>query len=202
MHRRYFSQGLTALLLAGTMTPGLAADLTVAPGQFVMALANRAFLSAGSGSLSAGERDQRLGALLDEDFDIQRISSFVTGRFWQKANEPGRAAFASALRDYLVRTFAQRFADYDGGSFRIAGVPRRNLDHVIVYTEITERTSGRPVKLEWRLVEADGYRVIDVSVEGISMALTQREEFVSVLTRNVGDLGSLVRQLQTNVSAR
>jgi phospholipid transport system substrate-binding protein len=47
--------------------------------------------------------------------------------------------------------------------------------------------------MEWRLVADNGrYKVDDVIVEGVSMAVTQRSEFASIIQRNGGQLGGLI----------
>jgi phospholipid transport system substrate-binding protein len=72
----------------------------------------------------------------------------------------------------------------------------------VVYTEVDQPGSDQPLKVEWRVVDHDGYRIDDVSIAGISMALTQREEFSSSLQRNGGSVSSLIRQLHVKMSAQ
>ena len=48
-------------------------------------------------------------------------------------------------------------------------------------TEIV-RPSGPPITAEWRVRVIDGkYRIIDIAIEGISMAVTKRSEFSAVI---------------------
>ncbi len=55
---------------------------------------------------------------------------------------------------------------------------------VVVSTRI-DRPSGPPIAAEWRVRATDNrLRIIDVSVEGVSMVVTQRSEFASVIQRN------------------
>ena len=49
--------------------------------------------------------------------------------------------------------------------------------------------------------ERDGrFRILDVSVEGVSMALMLRQEFASVL-RNQGGVDALIKTLRARVTA-
>ena len=45
-----------------------------------------------------------------------------------------------------------------------------------------DRPAGPPIMADWRVRIIDKqYRIIDVSVEGVSMAVTQRSEFNAVI---------------------
>jgi phospholipid transport system substrate-binding protein len=46
------------------------------------------------------------------------------------------------------------------------------------------RPNGPPVELDWRLrAGANAYRIVDLTVEGVSMAVTQRQDFSAVIAR-------------------
>jgi phospholipid transport system substrate-binding protein len=202
MRARYFIRALSLLLLASLAAPCYAAAPPGAPSAFVAELARQALLSVNSKTLSSADRQRRLEGLLDEDFDVPRISSFVLGRYWQKASDAERQSFSAVLRDFLVRIYSRRFTDYDGQSFRVVGQRAESATSTLVYSEIGQSVSGQPVKVEWSVVDSDRYRVIDMSVAGVSMVLAQREEFMSALERNGGDLSGLIRQLQAKTSAQ
>ena len=55
---------------------------------------------------------------------------------------------------------------------------------IVVHTRI-DRPSGPPIEAHWRVRgKGSTQRIIDVMVEGISMAVTQRAEFKSVVRRH------------------
>ena len=60
----------------------------------------------------------------------------------------------------------------------------------------------KPIKVAWR-VRADGhvYRVVDILVEGLSMGVTQREEFASFIRQNNGRVQSLLIELRKRIEA-
>ena len=75
----------------------------------------------------------------------------------------------------------------------------RNNKYTIVNTTFVD-SQGRRVKTDWRLRERDGaYKVFDVMVEGVSMAITLRSEYASVI-RNAGGLGGLVELLKEKLA--
>jgi phospholipid transport system substrate-binding protein len=189
-------------LFASLAAPCYAADSPAAQSAFVAELAHKALLSANDKTLTSTARRQRLEGLLDADFDMPRIAGFVLGRRWLQASDTERQQFTAVFRDFMVRTYAQRFTQYNDDSFRIVGQREESPTSTMVYTEISRAASGQPVKLEWRVADRNGYKIVDMNVAGVSMALTQREEFAAVLQRNGGDLPSLIRQLEVKMSAQ
>ena len=201
MRTRHVVHGLAMLLLTSLAAPCFAAAPANEPGSFVSEVAQKALLSATNATLSSAERTRRLGGMLDEDFDVPQIARFVLGRYWQKATDAERQTFTAVFRDFMVHIYSRRFNQYNGESFRVVGQSPTTETGTIVYTEMNQPASGQPVKVEWRVVGSDGYRIIDISVAGISMALVQRDDFLSFLQQNGGDLSSLVRQLQSKTTA-
>ena len=55
-------------------------------------------------------------------------------------------------------------------------------DQITIVLSQIDHASGPPTKVEWR-VRHDGndYKIVDVEVEGVSMALTERDEFASAI---------------------
>ena len=54
-----------------------------------------------------------------------------------------------------------------------------------------------PMKIDWRLVTDNGtYKISDIIIEGISMMVTQRSEFASVVQRNGGQVRGLIAMMR------
>ena len=59
-----------------------------------------------------------------------------------------------------------------------------------------------PIKVDWRLTAQNGsYKINDVIVDGISMAVTQRFEFTSAIERDGGQLQGLLASLRQQMPA-
>ena len=117
-------------------------------------------------------------------FDIPFIGRFVIGRYWRAATPGQRGEYLALYSEFFLQTYASRIADYAGHSFAVTSVRAVNARDFVVRTEIA-RAGGRPFTTDWRVRLIDGrYRVIDIMVEGISMAVTQRSEFASFAQRD------------------
>jgi phospholipid transport system substrate-binding protein len=56
---------------------------------------------------------------------------------------------------------------------------------------------GPVIKVDWRLRRhAEGWRVVDIMVEGVSLALAQRAEFAAVIRGSGGRVSGLLAKLR------
>jgi phospholipid transport system substrate-binding protein len=190
--------GVVLPLLASVAAPAYAVPASGDASAFVAELAQNALRAGNDKALSVADRQRAFSALLDSDFDLPGIARFVLGRYWQTTNDSERQEFTTAFRDFMVRSYSQRFTEYRGETFRVVGQHTEGASSTLVDTEITQATSGQVVKMEWRVVARDAYKIMDMSVGGVSMVLTQRDEFAASLERSGGGVPSLVRQMNSS----
>jgi phospholipid transport system substrate-binding protein len=133
--------------------------------------------------------------MLRQDFALTEISRFVLGPYWRVANGGQRREFRSLFEDYLVHYYGQQFAQSGGESLRVNGT-RTDPAGVVVTSQIV-RPQGPPIEIDWRLAVSDGhYKISDVSIDGVSMALTQRSEFAGIVQRNGGRMAGLLATIR------
>ena len=175
-------------------------------GAFLVSFGQDAAEQLNDPNLSEDERAARFRELLNEAVDLEAIVKFVLGRHWRAASEQERADFEEVFEEIALQRFLPMFtqsdSEYRGESFDILEQrPSTHAeDQVFVHTQV-QRPEGPPVVLIWRVRERDGgFKVLDVSVEGISMALTLREEYGSVI-RQQGGVGPLVALLRDKLAA-
>jgi len=180
------------LVLGLAAAPALAADA----GQTITDLGARTLDALSQKGMSQAEREKRFRELWEEGFDVPYIARSVAGQYWRGANDQQRQNFVKALDDYIVRIYSQRFSDYHGENFKVLK-SRSEGDGAYVNSQVIRPSGAPPVKIDWRLRKSgDGYKIIDVIVEGISMVTTQRDEFGAVIQRNGGQLDALTNILR------
>ncbi len=167
---------------------------------FLAALTEKAIAQLSDESLPVAERTQRFRALFRENFDIPAIGRFVLGRYWRKATPEVRERFLAVFEDVMVQRFAPKFAGYAETRFEVGMVrPLRDEGQYVVNTTITP-TEGEPLRVGWRVRENGGrFRILDVVGEGVSMALTLRSEYASVIKNSGGRVEGLIAQLREHV---
>jgi phospholipid transport system substrate-binding protein len=138
------------------------------------------------------QRQAQFRALFHDDFDSPGIARFVLGRYWRTASAEEQKEFLKLFEDYVVFVYTARLSDFGGEQFKISG-SRPDADAVIVSTDVITPGAPQPLKIDWRLVnDAGAYKISDVIVEGVSMAVTQRSEFASVIQRHGGQIQGLI----------
>jgi phospholipid transport system substrate-binding protein len=183
------------IVLAGALAPAIPAAAAADPAAVVSNLGSRALEVLGKNAPQS-QRVARFRELLREDFDVPAISRFVLGRYWNVATEEQRAEFVKLFEEYIALAYSTRLAEYTGETFKVTG-SRPDADGAIVSSQIVRPAGAAPVKVDWRLTGRNGaYKISDVSVDGISMAVTQRSEFASVIQHNGGQVQGLITMLR------
>ncbi len=185
---------LTLLLLVGVTGPAMAAMPSDA-GAPAVAFMNKLWSSAIevlNKQTPVAERQTRFRKLFHKDFDAPGIARFVLGRYWRTATPAEQKEFLKLFENYVVFVYTARLSDFGGEQFKISG-SRPDQDAVIVSTDVISPGAPQPLKVDWRLVNDDGsFKISDVIVEGVSMAVTQRSEFASVIQRHGGQVQGLL----------
>ena len=133
--------------------------------------------------------------LVRQDFDLARISRFVLGPYWRKASPAQRQEFANLFTEHMISMYGRRLMGSGDGDFVVTG-SRTNPDGVIVTSQIVPR-QGAPIAVDWRLDVSDNlYKIEDVTIAGVSMALTQRSEVAQSLARHGGQLETLLAAMR------
>lgn len=167
-------------------------------GDFVKQLGDRAIQALTAHGITQAEREFRFRALFRESFNVKRISRFVLGQYSRKLPPSDAEEYQKLFEDLVVATYAARFAEYSGQSFVIKRVtkPKGRRD-AIVLSEIRPANGGPVIRIDWQVHGKDGdYKIVDVRVEGVSMSITQRDEFTAVIRKNKGKLDSLMAALR------
>jgi phospholipid transport system substrate-binding protein len=192
--RRLF---LISAVLIGLLPHSAQAADPEAAKTFVRSLANEAIQLMGRKDFPGPERTQKFRELFKRGFDVDAIGRFVLGRFWRDATEAEQQEYLRLFEDLIVATYAGRFSEYSGETLTVMDA-RPEEDRFILVTSHVNRLAGNPpIRLDWRVVEKDGtFKIVDVVVEAVSMSVTQRSEFSSVIQRGGGKVQSLIVALR------
>jgi phospholipid transport system substrate-binding protein len=162
----------------------IAVAQTSGASQFIRNLGEEAIKVLASRDTALDAREARFRSLLANGFDLDFISRFVLGRFWRGASPEQRSSYQQLFTKYVLRVYSSRFGGYAGETLNIVAERVAGKRDVMITTQI-DRPSGPPIRADWRVRKKNGtYRIIDVMVERVSMAATQRSEFASVIKRN------------------
>ena len=196
--RRRATALLAALMLL-LYAPGLArAAAPEGAGIFLTALTDRAVAQLTEPGLAEAERKLRFRELLNEAFDLPVIGRFVLGRYWRRVDEAQRNDFLDAFEDMMLYRFLPLFSEFSSDKFDVGpSRPYKNNPEFVSVESKLRQESGEPIHVNWRVRKHDDvYKIVDIVAEGVSIAVTLRSEYVSVLKRNGGDVAALTQVLR------
>lgn len=155
-------------------------------------------------SLTNDGKLDRLVDLLEGPIDLDLAARLILGRHWRTASAEQQQEYLDLFRAYALDSIASKLNLYDGQSYEISSARVLNERDALVATRILSEGGRPPLRVDWRLREIDGELVaIDVIVENVSMIVTQRSEFSSVVERSGIDglLAELRSRIGTNQPA-
>ena len=208
-----FRSGFLAVILVGSMlgAPAFAQTATpaaqsqndpqqTAASQFIQTLGNNAIGAIANKNLTPDQRSDKFRDILRTSFDLPTIGRFVIGRTWNAATPDEQKEYMRLFEELVIKTYGDRLTLYTGEGFRVTGARAESEKDSIVNSQITHPDGSQPTAIDWRVRQRDGkIGVIDVVVEGVSLSVTQRQEYASVIQRSGGQIGGLLDQMRQQV---
>lgn len=128
-------------------------------------------------------------------FDFKYVSQLVLARYWSKASDEQRARFMDAFKTQLVGFYGNALLDYSNEKvvWEDADIPADAEDAMVRSQIIPE--GGAPIPLTYSMRKrSSGWKVYDVTVEGVSLVTNYRGQFAAEIRRN--GLDSLISRLE------
>jgi len=112
------------------------------------------------------------------NFSFQRMTSLAMGRDWNKASPEQRKQLSEEFQTLLVRTYSNALTGYKDQTVRYEPTKMQDGDtDVVVKTKIIQ-PGGKPIQLDYSLEkQAEGWKVYDVIVAGVSLVTNYRQTF-------------------------
>ena len=112
------------------------------------------------------------------NFNFQHMTALATVRDWNKATPGQKKRLAEEFKTLLVRTYSNALTGYKDQTVRFKPTKMQNGDtDVDVKTEILQPGS-KPIQLDYSMEKlADGWKVYDVVVAGVSLVSNYRNTF-------------------------
>ncbi len=163
---------------------------------FIASMGDRGINFLGNESMSIDSKKAEFKSLLNESFDMNTIGRFALGNAWNTATSAQQQEYLRLFNAMIIKVYSKRFSDYKGQKFEVKSARKEN-DKDSVVTSYIVPTSGPKVQVDWRVRSKGGsYKVVDIIVEGVSMSMTQRADFASVIQRGGGKIDALLTHLR------
>jgi len=177
-----------ALALASMTDPLLVASPAAAvtintqdPAQFIDGLTKDGFAALRSGNKAAARQEFR--KLLAQHFAVDQIGDRLIRRWAPTITPAQRAAYKAAFPNFIIGTYADRLFEYADASVKIIRTQAAG-NGAAVATQVI-KPGAAPVSAIWTVEKVGGdYKVTNLTVGGVNLALTQAADFDSYIQRN------------------
>ena len=195
---------LAATALVSAVAPDRAAQAQASRDagaeQFVQTQAQRVVSILNDKSRGEPDKIRAFRGIVDEIADVPRITTFVLGKYARTITPAQRDRFNVVFREYAQNVYEKRLGDFHGETVKVVGSTVRKPGDVVVNTVISGGKVSQPVAASWRVLGGgSSWKVVDVQVSGIWLAITQQQDFVSTTDNAGGNLDVLIGQLQKQV---
>lgn len=178
------------LLLLGLYAKPLLADTP--PKELLEGVAQEMIASLNSQRAELSGNPKKVQALVEQKLlphiDIINSSKWVLGKYWRRASKKQKIGFIKEFRTLLLRFYSTALAEYlDNNKEQLD--PDMITFHPVKLEEgrkdITVRSrikpkKGEPVPVHYHMhLTKKGWKVYDVSVEGVSVITTYKTSFAS-----------------------
>ena len=137
--------------------------------------------------------------IINEYFDYDSVASFTIGPYWRKASPEQKQSYLKAFREVLIVQVANNFDYFRTLEYQHVNASHKGQDWIIINGIIHDTTNTYPdAKISWRIRNIPGkpLTIFDLSVENVSMLITQKDENMGIIRQNAGNINALIDLLR------
>lgn len=170
--------------------------------QFVQSQGARVLTILNNKTMPLAEKTRTFNAMIDQIADMDRVTDFVLGKYNRTIQPAQKQEFATLFRRFFNNVWQSRLGDYAGERLVVTGSTARSPTDVVVMTRVSGGKLKQPSQVNWRVLKgANGqWRAVDVQIEGVWLAITQQQDFVSTVDNAGGNVSVLINQLRAQVA--
>ena len=172
-------------------------SFSLEPKDFVQSVVDEAS-SVLSKNFTKEQKIEKLKSLAKTTVDIKGIGYYSLGSHRKGLSDDKKKEYLDIFEKYFLKSFSSRLAEYTDPKITVDSQRKLNEKYTMV-SSILLATKDKPeVKIDWRIVTKDPSKplIIDVVIEGVSLAKVQKEEFNSIIQSNDGDISALIESLK------
>ena len=128
-------------------------------------------------------------------FNFTAMTALAMGQNWGKATPEQKKQLTEAFKTLLVRTYASALAAYSTQKFDFRPLRAKSTDTDVTVNVRVLQPGGQPVTLDYSMEKtANGWKVYDVMVGGVSLVANYRTEFANNV--RASGIDGLIKDLQ------
>ena len=172
-------------------------SFSLEPEKFVQTVVDEASLVLAK-AFTREQKIEKLKSIAKEAVDIQGIGYYSLGGHRKNLSADQKKKYLDVFEKYFLKSFASRLAEYTDPKIYVGSQKKLNEKYTMVSSVLVATQEKPEVKIDWRIVtkNPDKPLIIDVIIEGVSLAKVQKEEFNSVIQNNDGNINALLASLE------
>lgn len=130
--------------------------------------------------------------------DVNGMSRSVLGRqAWNKASAAERQEFTRVFTELVIRTYANPLAEYTDETVKFLPLRGPTDGRFTRVNSLIIRSTGQRIPLAYSMVaKNNGWKIYDLSVEGVSLLQSFRSQFGQILQNS--SIKDLIAQMRKN----
>ena len=172
-------------------------SFSIEPKDFVQETVDKA-AKALDQNLSKDLKISKLKIIALKTVDIKGIGFYSLGKYRKNITEQKKIEYLEIFTKYFLKTFSSRLAQYSDPKIVVKSQKKLNEKYTMVSSTLIATEDKPEVTIDWRVVtkDPDNPLIIDVVIEGVSLAKVQKEEFYSIIQSNDGNINALFENLR------
>ena len=149
-------------------------------------------------NLDKDTKSKQLEEIALKTVDIKGIAYYTIGNYRKKLEGEAKQKYLHLFEKYFLKSFTSRLTDHSNPKIEVLEAEVLNSKYTIIKSVLLATTERPQVKINWRVYTKDPNRLLirDLSIDGLSLARTQKEEFAAILESNNGELSALFAKLE------
>ncbi len=183
-----FASTMAMAILPGTGKP---AQALTAPEGYVKNVAGKIVSTINSGGSSSAFQ-----GLVSRYADVRTIAKFSLGKYRKKLPAGQASEYYNLTKGHIAKLLKANTKSFKNAKLQIVSSQAKGKSTVIVRSKVVY-SGGGSLPVNWRVIKrGGGYKIFDVTVKGVSMAMTLRSSFTSHISKNGGKVTALIDHLR------
>jgi len=172
-------------------------SFSLEPEKFVQTVVDKASLVLAK-AFTKEQKIEKLKSIAKETVDIRGIGYYSLGAHRKNLSDGQKKEYLAIFEKYFLKSFSSRLAEYTDPKIHVVSQKKLNEKYTMVSSVLLATEEKPEVKIDWRIVTKNPEKplIIDVVIEGVSLAKVQKEEFNSIIQNNNGDINALLTSLK------
>ncbi|MBU1396813.1 MAG: ABC transporter substrate-binding protein [Gammaproteobacteria bacterium] len=128
---------------------------------------------------------QLVEAKILPNFDFNRMTQLALGRHWPRATAKQKQELVTEFRNLLVRTYSSSLTAFTDQIIEFKPLAMKPGDTDVTVRSEIRQPGGQPIPINYSFYKtAFGWKVYDVTIDGVSLITNYRASFASTIRQN------------------